>query len=167
MAAHGSKYEDEKRAGLLCRCDSLARRRIDGTVRQSSLTVSVVPTLIYVSTLRLNMPWPRVMDISHIAQMQVAELQKYAQDNRIQVIQLVRPEVDRLSSVGTSKVQNDQLYQILAKGLEQKGSVGIVKLPVSNRGIVIVALPSKCFCTEFICTSDSGFSCQTKASSLA
>jgi hypothetical protein len=39
--------------------------------------------------------------------------------------------------------QNDALYQLLAKNLEGRGSVGVVKLPGINRGIVIVALPGQ------------------------
>lgn len=74
--------------------------------------------------------------------MPMNELQRYAQDNRIQVVQFVKaPNMD---NTGMTHQQNDALYQLLAKNLEGRSSVGVVKLPGVNRGIVIVALPGQC-----------------------
>lgn len=90
------------------------------------------------------MQWPQSLEISNISPMQIVELQKYAQDNKIQVIQLMQPELSYLQAQGISKQQNDSLYQLLSRSLEGKASVAIVKLPTANRGIVIVALPGEC-----------------------
>lgn len=48
-----------------------------------------------------------------------------------------------VEGTGMTMQQNDALYQLLAKNLEGRSSVGVVKLPGVNRGIVIVALPGQ------------------------
>lgn len=75
----------------------------------------------------------------------MSDLQKYSQDNRIQVVSFVKAAPTVVESLGISQGQNDGLYQLLAKNLESKASVAIVKLPgpQPNRGIVVVALPGE------------------------
>lgn len=87
--------------------------------------------------------------------MPMSELQKYASDNRIQVMQFVKAASHVVESLGMSQGQNDSLYKLLAKSLEDKGSVATIKLPGvgQNRGIVVVALPGKLLYTYTACTS--------------
>lgn len=77
--------------------------------------------------------------------MSMGELQKYSHDNRTQVVSFAKPPVPYLDQMGITQSQNEGLYQLLAKNLESKGSVAIVRLQTlgANRGIVIVALPGE------------------------
>ena len=84
-----------------------------------------------------------MMEVSSIYPMGMQDLQKYATDHKIQVIQFGRASAPFVESMGMSAQQNDTLYQLLAKNLEGKQSVGVVKLPGTNRGIVIVSLPQQ------------------------
>lgn len=97
------------------------------------------------SAIRMNLQWPPTLEIAHISGMPMTELQKYASDNRIQVIQFVKASAAVVESMGMSLGQNDSLYKLLAKSLEDKSSVATIKLPAAgqNRGIVVVALPGK------------------------
>lgn len=93
------------------------------------------------------MQWPSTLEIAHISGMPMSDLQKYASDNRIQVIQLQKASQTVVEQQGMSQGQNDSLYKLLAKSLEDKSSVATIKLPAigQNRGIVVVALPGKRF----------------------
>lgn len=92
---------------------------------------------------RMNLQWPSTLEIAHISGMPMTELQKYASDNRIQVIQFQKASAAVVENIGMSMGQNDSLYKLLAKSLEDKSSVATIKLPAAgqNRGIVVVALP--------------------------
>lgn len=94
---------------------------------------------------RMNLQWPGTLEIAHISGMPMSELQKYASDNRIQVIEFTRAPANAVEQQGMSLGQNDSLYKLLAKSLEDKCSVATIKLPKvgQNRGIVVVALPGK------------------------
>lgn len=98
-------------------------------------------TMVVIPGIRMNVQWPKTMEIAHICPMSMSELQKYAQDNRIQVLSFTRASGQAVESMGLTQGQNDSLYQLLVKSLEGKSSVAIVKLPGVNRGIVVVALP--------------------------
>lgn len=89
------------------------------------------------------MQWPSLMEVSSIFPMAMQDLQKYATDNKIQVIHFMKAASTVVESMGMSGQQNDTLYQLLAKNLEAKQNVGVVKLPGINRGIIIVSLPSR------------------------
>lgn len=93
----------------------------------------------------MNFQWPSTLEIAHITSMQMPELQKYASDNRVQVMHITRASAAVVEQQGMSLGQNDSLYRLLAKSLEDKSSVAIIKLPAAgqNRGIVIVALPGR------------------------
>lgn len=63
------------------------------------------------------------MEIAHISPMAIADLHKYSQDNRIQVLQFVKANTSVIERAGMTQGQNDSLYQLLAKNLESKSSV--------------------------------------------
>jgi hypothetical protein len=93
----------------------------------------------------MNLQWPSTLEIAHISAMPMVELQKYASDNRIQVIQFIKAPAHIVENLGMSQGQNDSLYKLLAKSLEDKSSVATIKLPAAgqNRGIIVVALPGE------------------------
>lgn len=97
----------------------------------------------------------------------MSELQKYASDNRIQVIQLVKASASVVESHGMTFGQNDSLYKLLAKSLEDKSSVATIRLPAAgqNRGIVVVALPGKHRRLSPMTDSDETIDGQVKPSS--
>lgn len=113
--------------------------------RELAFYVDAVPMRSNATVELVNLQWPAVLEIAHISGMPMSDLQKYASDNRIQVIQLQKASPTVVEQKGMSQGQNDSLYKLLAKSLEDKSSVATIKLPAigQNRGIVVVALPGQ------------------------